>query len=104
VVVSYLILRSWRQLHGLIVAIALERVGRKIDIFLHSYERGKIEVIKVLREITGLGLRDLTDLVNFPDEHPSVRVTQATSKRAARRIKQLMKEQGAVISVVPEVD
>jgi large subunit ribosomal protein L7/L12 len=55
----------------------------------------KIQVIKVVREITGLGLKEAKDLV---DGSPSV-VKAGVSKDEAAQIKAKLEEQGAGVEV-----
>ena len=55
----------------------------------------KIQVIKVVREITGLGLKEAKDLV---DGAPSV-VKAGVSKDEAAQIKAKLEEQGAGVEV-----
>jgi large subunit ribosomal protein L7/L12 len=55
----------------------------------------KIQVIKVVREITGLGLKEAKDLV---DGAPQV-VKADVSKEEANQIKAKLEEQGAVVEV-----
>ena len=55
----------------------------------------KIQVIKVVREITGLGLKEAKDLV---DGAPNV-VKSAVSKDEAAQIKAKLEEQGASVEV-----
>ena len=55
----------------------------------------KIQVIKVVRELTGLGLKEAKDLV---DGAPQV-VKSGVSKDEANAIKAKLEEQGAVVEV-----
>jgi large subunit ribosomal protein L7/L12 len=55
----------------------------------------KIQVIKVVREVTSLGLKEAKDLV---DNLPSV-VKEAVSKAEADQIKAKLEEQGATVSL-----
>ena len=55
----------------------------------------KIQVIKVVREITGLGLKEAKDLV---DGAPQV-VKAGVSKDEAAQLKAKLEEQGAVVEV-----
>ncbi len=55
----------------------------------------KIQVIKVVREITGLGLKEAKDLV---DGSPNV-VKSGVSKDEAAQIKAKLEEQGASVEV-----
>jgi large subunit ribosomal protein L7/L12 len=56
----------------------------------------KIQVIKVVREITGLGLKEAKDLV---DGAPS-EVKAGVSKEEASQIKAKLEEQGATVEVM----
>ena len=55
----------------------------------------KIQVIKVVRELTGLGLKEAKDLV---DGAPGT-IKAGVSKEEANQIKAKLEEQGAVIEV-----
>ena len=55
----------------------------------------KIQVIKVVREITSLGLKEAKDLV---DGAPKV-VKEGASKSEAEEIKRKLEEQGAVVEL-----
>jgi uncharacterized protein (TIGR02996 family) len=72
--------RKRQQLEGQFAALAgkvssewMGRIGRKIDINLHSYKRDwKINVIKVIRKLTGLGVKDVVELVHGLTTNPIV--------------------------------
>ncbi|HEV8123424.1 MAG TPA: 50S ribosomal protein L7/L12 [Gemmatimonadales bacterium] len=55
----------------------------------------KIQVIKVVREVTSLGLKEAKDLVDSP---PSV-VKDAVAKAEAEEIKKKLEEQGASVEL-----
>ena len=55
----------------------------------------KVEVIKVVRAVTGLGLKEAKDLV---DGAPAV-VKEGIPKEEAEQIKAQLEESGAVVSV-----
>ena len=55
----------------------------------------KIQVIKVVREVTSLGLKEAKDLV---DGAPST-VKEGVSKEEAQQIKAKLEEQGAVVEL-----
>jgi large subunit ribosomal protein L7/L12 len=55
----------------------------------------KIQVIKVVREVTSLGLKEAKDLVDNP---PSV-VKDAVAKAEAEEIKKKLEEQGASVEL-----
>ena len=78
-------------------AAAVEEVEEKteFDVFLKDAGAKKIEVIKVIRKITGLGLKEAKALV---DEAPS-EVKAGIPKEEAAQIKKELEEVGAVVEV-----
>lgn len=67
----------------------------EFDVILSSAGEKKIQVIKEVRTITGLGLKEAKALV---DEAPKP-VKQAISKEEAASIKQKLEEVGAVVEI-----
>ena len=67
----------------------------EFDVYLKSVGGNKIAVIKVVREITGLGLKEAKDLV---DGAPS-KVKEAVSKEAAEEMEKKFKDVGAVVEL-----
>jgi large subunit ribosomal protein L7/L12 len=67
----------------------------EFDVVLVSAGEKKIQVIKVVREITGLGLKEAKDLV---DGAPKV-VKEAASKDESAQIKAKLEEQGATVEL-----
>ena len=67
----------------------------EFDVILESAGDKKIQVIKVVRELTGLGLKEAKDLV---DGAPQT-VKTGVSKDEAAQIKAKLEEQGAVVEV-----
>ncbi len=65
------------------------------DVVLSGAGDKKIQVIKVVREITGLGLKEAKGLV---DEAPKA-VKTGVSKEEAEEIKGKLEEQGAIVEV-----
>ena len=65
------------------------------DVILSSAGDKKIQVIKVVRELTGLGLKEAKDLV---DGAPKP-VKTGVSKEEAESIKAKLEEQGATVEV-----
>ena len=65
------------------------------DVMLNSAGDKKIQVIKVVREITGLGLKEAKELV---DTSPKA-VKSGVNKEEAEEIKAKLEEQGAVVEV-----
>jgi large subunit ribosomal protein L7/L12 len=67
----------------------------EFDVLLKDAGGKKIQVIKVVREITGLGLKEAKDLV---DGAPQA-VKSGVSKDEAAQLKAKLEEQGAVVEV-----
>jgi large subunit ribosomal protein L7/L12 len=67
----------------------------EFDVLLKEAGAKKIQVIKVVREITGLGLKEAKDLV---DGAPST-VKAAVSKDEAATIKTKLEAEGAAVEV-----
>jgi len=76
-------------------APAAEEEKDEFDVILESSGDKKIQVIKVVREITGLGLKEAKDLV---DGAPKP-VKEATNKADAEEIKKKLEEAGGTVSV-----
>jgi large subunit ribosomal protein L7/L12 len=67
----------------------------EFDVLLKDAGAKKIQVIKVVRELTGLGLKEAKDLV---DGAPQT-VKAGISKDEAASVKAKLEEQGAVVEV-----
>ena len=67
----------------------------EFDVMLKDAGAKKIQVIKVVRELTGLGLKEAKDLV---DGAPQT-VKTGISKDEAASVKAKLEEQGAVVEV-----
>ncbi len=67
----------------------------EFDVILQSPGDKKINVIKVVREITGLGLKEAKELV---DSAPKA-VKEGVSKEEAEQIKAKLEEAGATVEV-----
>lgn len=67
----------------------------EFDVVLKSAGANKINVIKVVREITGLGLKEAKDLV----ESAPKPVKEGVSKEEAEKIKKKLEEAGAEVEV-----
>ena len=65
----------------------------EFDVILKEAGAKKIQVIKVVREITSLGLKEAKDLVDNPPKP----VKEAVSKDEANQIKAKLEEQGATV-------
>ena len=85
---------------GVVVAAAGAEGGAaeekdEFDVELTSAGSSKVKVIKAVREITGLGLKEAKELV---DGAPKV-VKEAVSKAEAEEIKTKLEEQGAEVTL-----
>ena len=67
----------------------------EFDVVLKEAGAKKIQVIKVVREVTSLGLKEAKDLVDSP---PSV-VKEGVAKAEAEEIKKKLEEQGASVEL-----
>jgi len=76
-------------------AAAVEEEKTEFDVILMSAGAEKIKVIKVVREITGLGLKEAKELV---DNAPKP-VKEAATKDEADQIKAKLQEVGAAVEV-----
>lgn len=74
-------------------AVAEEKT--EFDVVLTSFGANKVGVIKVVRELTGLGLKEAKDLV---EAAPST-VKEAVSKEAAADMKKKIEEAGAAVEI-----
>ncbi len=74
-----------------------EAVEEKVefDVVLEGIGDKKIQVIKVVREVTSLGLKEAKDLV---DGAPST-VREALGKEEAEQVKAKLEEQGATVAL-----
>jgi len=76
-------------------AAAEEEEKTEFDVILSAVGDKKIQVIKVVRAVTGLGLKEAKDLV---DGAPNT-VKQAITKDEAQDLKKQLEEAGAVVEV-----
>ncbi len=72
-----------------------EEEKHEFDVVLTEIGGKKIQVIKVIREVTSLGLKEAKDLV---DGAPST-VREAVAKDEAEQIKAKLEEQGATVEL-----
>ncbi len=70
----------------------------EFDVVLKSFGSQKIKVIKVVREITGLGLKEAKDLVEKAGT-PDAVVKSGVSKEEAEEIKKKLEEVGAEVEI-----
>jgi len=74
---------------------AAEEVKDEFDVVLTSYGDKKINVIKVVREITSLGLKEAKDLV----ESAPTPVKEAVTKDEAEGLKKKLEDAGAQVDL-----
>ena len=67
----------------------------EFDVILQAFGGNKINVIKVVREVTALGLKEAKDLV----EAAPKAVKEGVSKEEAETIKQKLSDAGATVEV-----
>ncbi len=86
---------------GVVVAAAAGEAGpaaeekTEFDVELTEIGDSKVKVIKVVREVTGLGLKEAKDLV---DAAPKV-VKEAMAKEEAEELKKKLEEAGAKVTL-----
>ena len=80
---------------GAVAAAAPEEEKTEFDVILKSAGDKKIEVIKVVREVTGLGLKEAKAVV---DEAPKP-VKEGISKADAQALKEKLEAVGATVEI-----
>lgn len=73
----------------------IEQVKSEFNIILKSIGKNKIAVIRTIRNILGLGLKEAKD---FVESAPKI-IKEKTSKEEVEKIKTLLLESGAVIEI-----
>ncbi len=74
---------------------AADEVQTEFDVFMSSFGENKVSVIKVVRAITGLGLKEAKELV----ESAPAAMKEAVSKDEAEEIKTKLEEAGAAVEL-----
>lgn len=74
---------------------AAEEEKTEFDVILNNAGSGKIKVIKVVREVSGLGLKEAKELV---DNAPKA-VKEGISKEEAEELKNKLEEAGASVEI-----
>lgn len=72
-----------------------EEVKDEFDVVMTSFGANKVSVIKVVRALTGLGLKEAKDMV----EGVPATVKEAASKDDAEKMKKELEEAGAVVEL-----
>ena len=67
----------------------------EFDVVMSSFGANKVNVIKVVRALTGLGLKEAKDLV----EGVPATIKEAVSKQEAADVKKQLEEAGATVEV-----
>lgn len=68
----------------------------EFDVILEGVGDKKIQVIKVVREVTSLGLKEAKELV---DNAPGTTIKEQVSKEEAEQVKAKLEEQGAAVGL-----
>lgn len=74
--------------------------GGEYNLFLKNIGTSKIQVIKIIREITGYGLKEAKDIADYAPSLVKKRITEAK----AMRYKEEFEKVGAIAEVIREVD
>jgi len=78
-----------------VAAVAEVEEKTEFDVELTEIGANKLNVIKVVRELTGLGLKEAKDVV---EAAPKV-LKEATSKQDAEEVKKKLEEAGAKVTI-----
>jgi large subunit ribosomal protein L7/L12 len=76
-------------------AAAAAEEQTEFDVILSAAGEKKIQVIKVVRELTGLGLKEAKDLVDGAPKAVKEKITKAE----AEDVRKKLEEQGAIVQV-----
>ncbi len=80
---------------GVAAPAAVVEEKTEFDVVLASFGAKKLDVIKVVRELTGLGLKDAKDLV----EAAPKTLKEGVSKDEAEKIKESLTAAGATVEI-----
>lgn len=80
---------------GAAAGAAAEEEKAEFDVVLTDHGANKINVIKVVREITGLGLKEAKELVDTPPKP----IKEGVAKEEAEEIKKKVEEAGAKVEL-----
>ncbi len=78
-----------------VAAAPVEEEKTEFDVILTSFGDKKIQVIKAVREVTNLGLKEAKDLV----EGVPQAVKEKTTKEEAAKVKQKLEEAGGTVEI-----
>ena len=80
---------------GVAAPVAAAEEKTEFDVVLANFGAKKLDVIKVVRELTGLGLKDAKDLV----EGAPKTLKEGVSKDEAEKIKEALAAAGATVEI-----
>lgn len=66
------------------------------DVILISAGQAKLQMVKAVKEITGLGLKEAKDLV---DQAPNAKIKEKVSKAEAEQVKAALEEAGGEVEL-----
>lgn len=75
---------------------AAEAEQTEFNVILVSAGQAKLQVVKAVKELTGLGLKEAKDLV---DKAPDAIIKEKVSKAEAEQIKDALSEAGAEVEI-----
>ena len=84
-----------KEEYGIEPAAAAVAVKTSFDVILANAGQAKLQVVKAVKDITGLGLKEAKDLV---DGAPKA-IKEGVSKEEAEQIKSQLEEAGAEVEV-----
>lgn len=83
---------------GAVAGGAAAEEKTEFDVVLKSFGAKKIGVIKIVREVTGLGLKEAKDLVEKAGT-PDAKVKEGAAKAEAEELKKKLEEAGAEVEL-----
>ena len=89
------LVKALEEHFGVSAAAAAEEEKTEFDAILKDAGAEKIKVIKVIRELTGLGLKEAKDFV----ESAPKTIKEAASKEECEKIKEKLAEVGATVEI-----
>ena len=93
--VMILLILPWSAAADRGPATSAEEEKTEFDVIYKAFGANKINVIKVVREVTGLGLKEAKELVDNPPKP----VKEGVAKEEAEEIKKKLVEAGAEVEV-----
>lgn len=75
---------------------AAEEEQSAFDVILISAGQAKLQMVKAVKELTGLGLKEAKDLV---DQAPNAKIKEKVSKAEAEQVKAALEEAGGEVEL-----